>query len=106
MIKNIETCKSYSKIVWAIMKIDYYSVFEAYKAHRLLERLDGKPRMRDHVYGKLQFNITRDESRLSKTIWHWLYDFRTLINKFLYLKNEISIRPLNGKGKDELVTLN
>ncbi len=43
------------------MKIDYYSVFEAYKAHRLLEKLDGKPRMRDHVYGKLQFNITRDE---------------------------------------------
>jgi len=42
------------------MKIDYYSVFEAYKAHRLLE-LDGVPRIRDHVFGKLQFNITRDE---------------------------------------------
>jgi len=45
----------------SIMKIDYYSVFEAYKAQRLLEQLDGKPRIRDHVYGKLQFNITRDE---------------------------------------------
>lgn len=43
------------------MKIEYYSVFEAYKAHRLLEELDGKPRIRDPVYGKLQFNITRDE---------------------------------------------
>ena len=45
----------------SIMKIDYYSVFEAYKAQRLLEQLDGKPRIMDHVYGKLQFNITRDE---------------------------------------------
>lgn len=36
-------------------------MFEAYKAHRLLEQLDGKPRIRDHVYGKLQFIITRDE---------------------------------------------
>jgi G:T-mismatch repair DNA endonuclease (very short patch repair protein) len=44
-----------------VMKIEYYSVFEAYKAHRLLEELDGKRRIRDHVYGKLQFNITRDE---------------------------------------------
>ena len=43
------------------MKIDYYSVFEAYKAHRLLEELDGIPRIRDHGYGKLQFTITRDE---------------------------------------------
>jgi hypothetical protein len=43
------------------MKIDYYSVFEAYKAHRLLEKLDGISRIRDHVYGKLQFTITRDE---------------------------------------------
>ena len=44
-----------------LMKIDYYSVFEAYKAHRLLEEFDGVPRIRDHVFGKLQFNITRDE---------------------------------------------
>lgn len=44
-----------------LMKIDYYSVFEAYKAHRLLEELDGIPRIRDHGYGKLQFTITRDE---------------------------------------------
>ncbi|WP_458745247.1 hypothetical protein [Candidatus Nitrosocosmicus sp. T] len=43
------------------MKIEYYSVFEAYKAHRLLEELERKPRIRDHVYGKLQFNITRGE---------------------------------------------
>ena len=43
------------------MKIEYLSVFEAYKAHRLLEKLDDKPRIRDHVYGRLQFNITRDE---------------------------------------------
>ena len=43
------------------MKIEYFSVFEAYKAHRLLEQLDGKSRIRDHVYGKLQFIITRDE---------------------------------------------
>jgi hypothetical protein len=43
------------------MKIEYFSVFEAYKAHRLLEKLDGKPRIRDNVYGKLQYIINRDE---------------------------------------------
>ena len=42
------------------MKIEYFSVFEAYKA-TLLEQLDGKPRIRDHLYGKLRCIITRDE---------------------------------------------
>ncbi|HYF99825.1 MAG TPA: hypothetical protein VD815_07020 [Candidatus Saccharimonadales bacterium] len=42
------------------MMIEYYSVFEAYKAHRLLEKLDGKSRIRT-MYSKLQFNIMRDE---------------------------------------------
>ena len=44
-----------------VVKIEYFSVFEANKAHRFLEELDHKPRIRDHVYGKLQFNITREE---------------------------------------------
>ena len=36
-----------------VIMIEYYSVFETYKAHRLLEKLDGKPRIRDHVYNKI-----------------------------------------------------
>jgi hypothetical protein len=35
-----------------LMKIEYYSVFEAYKAHRFFGELDDMPRIRDHVYGK------------------------------------------------------
>ena len=40
-----------------MIKYDHYdsnddrilSVFEAYKAHQLFEKIDGKPRIRDHV---------------------------------------------------------
>ena len=45
-----------------------FSIFEAYKAHHLLEQLDGKPKIRAHVYRKLQFNIARNEYDYLKVI--------------------------------------
>jgi hypothetical protein len=44
-----------------IMKIEYDSVFEVAKAHRMLEKLDGIKRERDHVYGRLKFEITPEQ---------------------------------------------
>jgi hypothetical protein len=39
-------------------KIEYDSVFEVAKAHRMLEKQDGIKRERVHVYGRLKFEIT------------------------------------------------
>ena len=51
-----------------IMKIEYDSVFEVTKAHRMLEKLDGKKRERDHVYGRLKFEITQEQCDFLKRI--------------------------------------
>ena len=42
-------------------KIEYDSVFEVAKAHRMLEKLDRIKRERDHVYGRLKFEITQEQ---------------------------------------------
>ena len=42
-------------------KIEYDSVFEVTKAHRMLEKLDGIKRERDHAYGQLKFEITQEQ---------------------------------------------
>ena len=42
-------------------KIKYDSVFEVAKAHKMLEKLDGIKRERDHVYGRLKFEITQEQ---------------------------------------------
>jgi hypothetical protein len=42
-------------------KIEYDSVFEVAKAHRMLEKLDGIKRERDHVYGRLKFEIIQEQ---------------------------------------------
>ena len=41
--------------------IEYDSVFEVTKAHRMLEKLDGIKRERDHMYGRLKFEITQEQ---------------------------------------------
>jgi hypothetical protein len=42
-------------------KIEYDSVFEIAKAHRMPEKLDGIKRERDHVYGRLKFEIIQEQ---------------------------------------------
>jgi hypothetical protein len=44
-----------------IPKIEYDSVFEVAKAHRMLEKLDGIKRERDHVRGVLKFEVSDKE---------------------------------------------
>ncbi|MDN5847673.1 MAG: hypothetical protein L0H53_15520 [Candidatus Nitrosocosmicus sp.] len=44
-----------------MVKIEYDSVFEAAKAHRMLEKLDGIKRERDHVYGRLKFEVSEKQ---------------------------------------------
>ena len=43
------------------MNIKYDSVFEVAKAHNMLGKLDGIKRERDHVYGRLKFEITPEQ---------------------------------------------
>ena len=42
-------------------KIEYDSVFQVTKAHRMLEKLDRIKRERDHAYGQLKFEITQEQ---------------------------------------------
>ena len=49
-----------------IMKIEYDSVFEVAKAHRMLEKLDGIKKERDHVYGRLKFEIIQVQRHFLK----------------------------------------
>ena len=51
-----------------IMKIEYDSVFEVTKAHRMLEKLDGLKRERDHIYEQLKFEITQEQCDFLKRI--------------------------------------
>lgn len=44
-----------------MVKIEFDSVFEVAKAHRMLEKSDGLKRERDHVYGWLKFEITEEQ---------------------------------------------
>jgi hypothetical protein len=44
-----------------IMKIEYDSVFDISKAYRMLEKLDKRKRERNHVYGRLKFEITQEQ---------------------------------------------
>ena len=48
------------------MNIEYDSVFEISKAHRMLENLDERKRERNHVYGRLKFEITQEQREFLK----------------------------------------
>ena len=52
-------------------KIKYDSVFEVAKAHKMLEKLDGIKRERDHVYGRLKFERTEDQHDFQKGNGIW-----------------------------------
>jgi hypothetical protein len=47
-------------------KIKYDSVSEVAKAHRMLEKLDGIKRERDHMYGRLKFKVSEKQNDFLK----------------------------------------
>lgn len=48
------------------MNIEYASVFESYKAHRLIEKKTGRKIKRDHKLGSLKFQIPDEYYSLIK----------------------------------------